>query len=64
MQENLDMAKKAKHQERNWMSSDSSTKQHHKDYVKAKIVKTPKKLQMYIMWWQRWNDQIYNKRTR
>ena len=36
----LDMAKKGKLYERNWISSDSSTKQRHKDYVKAKIDKT------------------------
>ena len=37
---NLDMAKKRKPQERNWISSDSSTKRRHHDYVKAKIDKT------------------------
>ena len=30
-QEDLDMAKKRKPQERNWISPDSSTKQHHND---------------------------------
>ena len=37
----LDMGKKGK-LERNWISSDSSTKQLFKDYVKARIDKTEK----------------------
>ena len=39
-QENLDMAKKEKPLEGNWISSDSSTKQRHKDNVKVRIDKT------------------------
>ena len=39
-QEHLDMAKKGKLYERNWISSDSSTKQYHKDkWHKSKIDK-------------------------
>ena len=36
-QENMDMAKKRKPLERNWITSDSSTERHRKDYVKTKI---------------------------
>ena len=38
--ENLDMTLKGKPLERNWISSDSSTKQRHKNYVKVRIDKT------------------------
>ena len=38
--ENLDTAKKEKPEERNWISSDSSTKQGHKDNFKARIDET------------------------
>ena len=38
--ENLDMAKHRKPYERKWITSDSSTKQHHNDYLKAKIENT------------------------
>ena len=38
--EDLDMVKKRELQERKWISSDSSTKPGHKDYVKARIDKT------------------------
>ena len=41
--EALDMAKKEKPWERNWISSDNSTKQCHRDNVKAKIDKMKKK---------------------
>ena len=37
--ENLDMAKKGKPFEKNWISPDSSTKQRHKDYVTEKVDK-------------------------
>ena len=39
IRENLDMTKKWKPEERNWISSDSSTKEPRKDYVKARIDK-------------------------
>ena len=40
IQENLDIAQKEKHCEINWISSNSSAKQRHKDFFKAIIVQT------------------------
>ena len=37
----MDIAEKGKPLKRNWISSDNSTKQRHKDYVKANVDKTP-----------------------
>ena len=36
----MDMAKKWKPKERNWIFSENCTKHHYKDYVKARIDKT------------------------
>ena len=47
--ENLDVAKKGKSKERNWISSDSRTKQRHKDNVIARIDKTRQNCR-YKLW--------------
>ena len=52
IQENQDRVKKRNSQKKNWISSDNSTKQRHKDELcQSKNRQDAKKQQIKIMWW-------------